>query len=183
MYYICKSFQQWTFYDSDKGNDRAMNDSEVTKLKALFSTIIENRNILALEISLLSPNKLIKFSPTGKGIGLTYVICKFQDIWKLLDGGKGIGRQMDADEIAFTKSLFPAMAEESNFSGISVKSVNPRKVDSLPDRSQGSVSAKPDALAISANLPNKLQHVTGTPNVEKASDKGRTAPIPEASNI
>jgi len=68
MYYICKFFDTWTFYDASKSSTRQLDPAEVSSIKALLPGLIDNKNLFALQISAVNPNKLVNL-PTGASSG------------------------------------------------------------------------------------------------------------------
>jgi len=64
MYYICKFFDTWTFYDSEKSTSRILDPAEIAGIKALFPGLIDQKNLLAMQISSVNPNKLVNL-PSG----------------------------------------------------------------------------------------------------------------------
>ena len=64
MYYICKTFDTWTFYDGDRSTSRVLEPAEIASVKALFPSLIENKNLFAMQIAPVNPNKLVNL-PTS----------------------------------------------------------------------------------------------------------------------
>jgi len=124
MYFITKNWDVWTVYDKGRQKSRLILPAEMETLQSLFPMLLgqQSEPLAALQIANLS---LARLQQTKNGAGLLqtgkkhdepmkYVACKVASTWTLYAMTGESSRLMSNDEIAFIRSFFSTLTEQSS---------------------------------------------------------------------
>jgi hypothetical protein len=100
MYYICKFFNSWTFFEKDTRLSRIIQPEDVALINRFFPDLVENKIFSSIEISLVSPTKLSNLLASKTAAVATYYLCKLLETWSIFEQHTGTSKVLAPTEIA-----------------------------------------------------------------------------------
>jgi hypothetical protein len=132
MYYICKFFNSWTFFEKDTRVSRIIQPEDVALINQFFPDLVENKIFSSIQISLVNPTKLSSLLASKTATVATYYLCKLLETWSIFEQHTGTSKVLAPNEVARMIGIFPAPPVSSGICAFQAVLINPSKLIDLP---------------------------------------------------
>jgi hypothetical protein len=132
MFYICKFFDSWTFFERDTLISRIIQPEDVALINQFFPDLVESKIFSSIQISLVNPTRLSSLLGLTTAAVPTYYLCKLLQTWSIFEQHKGISKILTPTEVARMIGMFPALPVSSGICAFQAVLVNPSKLIGLP---------------------------------------------------
>jgi hypothetical protein len=132
MYYICKFFDSWTFFENDTRISRVIPPEDVALINRFFPDLVENKIFSSIQISLVNPTKLSSLLASKTAAVATYYLCKLLETWSIFEQHTGNSKILTPTEVARMIGMFPALPVSSGICAFQAVLINPGKLINLP---------------------------------------------------
>jgi hypothetical protein len=132
MYYICKFFDTWIFFERDTMISRVIQPEDVALINQFFPDLVEKKIFSSIQISLVNPNKLGSLLGSATAAVPTYYLCKLLETWSIFEQHKRTSKILGPTEVARMIGMFPALPVTSGICVFQAVLINPGKLINLP---------------------------------------------------